>query len=180
MAQETWQLDPIHSSITFSIRHLVISKVHGRFGKWTGTVQLDKDLAASFVEVKIDAASIDTNEPQRDAHLRSADFFHVNRFPEISFSTTRIESLGENQYRVSGDLTMHGVTRHVVLEAEENGRVKDPWGNDRIGFGAKAAIDRKDFGLTFNQTLDAGGLMLGDRVDITIEVEALKAAQVAA
>jgi len=180
MALETWQLDPIHSSITFSIRHLVISKVRGRFGKWTGTVQLDKDLAASFVQVKIDAASIDTNEPDRDAHLRSADFFHVDRFPEIAFTATRIESLGENRYRVAGDLTIHGVTRQVEMEAEETGRVKDPWGNDRIGFGAKAEINRKDFGLTFNQALDAGGMMLGDRVDITIEVEALKAARAAA
>ena len=130
--------------------------------------------------MKIDAASIDTNEPQRDAHLRSADFFHVDRFPEISFIATRIDSLGENRYRVTGDLTMHGVTKQIELDAEENGRVKDPWGNDRIGFGAKASVNRKDFGLTFNQALDAGGMMLGDRVDITIEVEALKAAQAAA
>jgi polyisoprenoid-binding protein YceI len=180
MAFETWQLDPIHSSISFSIRHLVISKVHGRFGKWTGTAQLDTDLAASYVNVRIDASSIDTNEPQRDAHLRSADFFDVERFPEITFAGKRVERLGPDQYRITGELTMHGVTQEVTVEAEETGRVRDPMGSDRIGFGAKAVIDRKDFGLTFNQALDAGGMALGDRVEIAIDVEAVRAAQAAA
>jgi len=181
MALETWQLDPIHSSISFSIRHLVISKVHGRFGKWTGTVQIDNNLPfASYVQARIDAASVDTNEPQRDAHLRSADFFDVARFPEIAFAGKRVERLGEDRYQVTGELSMHGVTREVVLDAEETGRIKDPWGNNRVGFSARTAIDRKDFGLTFNQPLDTGGLMLGDKVEIAIEVEAIQAAQAAA
>jgi polyisoprenoid-binding protein YceI len=180
MAFETWQLDTTHSSITFSIRHLVISKVRGRFGKWTGSVRSENDLAGSYVEAQIDAASIDTNDPQRDTHLRSADFFDVERFPEITFAADRIEPLGQDRYRVTGELNMHGVTRQVTLHVEETGRVKDPWGNDRIGFSATTTIDRKDFGLTFNQVLDAGGMALGDKVEIAIEIEAFKAAQVAA
>ena len=181
MASETWQLDPIHSSIGFSIWHLVISKVHGRFGKWNGTVQIDDALAsASNVQAQIDVASIDTNEPQRDAHLRSAGFFDVARFPEIAFTGKRVERLGEDRYRVTGELTMRGVTREIALDVEETGRIKDPWGNNRVGFAARTAIDRKDFGLTFNQQLDTGGLMLGDKVEIAIEVEALQAAQAAA
>jgi polyisoprenoid-binding protein YceI len=181
MALEKWQLDTVHSSIRFSIRHLVISKVHGRFGKWSGTVELDDEAPSSaFVQARIEAASIDTNEPDRDKHLRSADFFDAERFPEITFTGQRVERLGSDRYRLTGVLTMHGVTHEVVLEAEETGRVKDPWGNDRIGFTAKGSLDRKDYGLTFNQALDAGGMLLGDKVEITIEVEALKAVQAAA
>src|SRR5437762_1611506 len=136
MAFDTWQLDTTHSSITFSIRHLVISKVRGRFGKWTGSVRSENDLAGSYVQAQIDAASIDTNDPQRDTHLRSADFFDVERFPEITFTGNRIEPVGEDRYRLIGDLNMHGVTRQITLNVEETGRVKDPWGNDRIGFSA--------------------------------------------
>jgi polyisoprenoid-binding protein YceI len=181
MALEKWQLDTVHSSISFSIRHLVISKVRGRFAKWTGTVEFDSDApGSSFVQARIEAASIDTHDPDRDKHLRSTDFFDVELFPEIAFTGQRVDRLGTDRYRLTGVLTMHGVTNEIVLEAEETGRVKDPWGNDRIGFNAKGSLDRKDYGLTFNQALDAGGMLLGDKVDITIEVEAVKAAQVAA
>jgi polyisoprenoid-binding protein YceI len=180
MALEKWQLDTSHSSISFSIRHL-ISKVRGRFGKWTGAVELDNDApGSSFVQARIETASINTNEPDRDQHLRSADFFDVEKFPEITFTGQRVERLGSDRFRLTGVLTMHGVTNEIVLEAEETGRVKDPWGNDRIGFSAKGSLDRKDYGLTFNQALDAGGMLLGDRVDIAIEVEAVKVAQAAA
>jgi polyisoprenoid-binding protein YceI len=181
MARDTWEFDPVHSSIAFSVRHMVIAKVHGRFGKWAGTLQLDEGApAASRIEARIDAASVDTNDPQRDAHLRSADFFDVERFPDIRFTSTRIEPVGEARYRVTGDLTIRGVTRETVLDVEQTGRIRDPWGNDRTGFSAKTAIDRKDFGVSFNQVLDAGGLAVGDRVEIAVEVEALKPAPVAA
>lgn len=180
MAIEKWQLDTVHSSIRFSIRHL-ISKVHGRFGKWNGTVELDNDTpGSSFVQARIEAASIDTNEPDRDNHLRSADFFDAERFPEITFTGQRVDRVGTDRYRLTGALTMHGVTNEIVLDAEETGRVKDPWGSDRIGFTAKGSLDRRDYGLVFNQALDAGGMLLGDKVDITIEVEALKAVQATA
>ena len=181
MALERWQLDTAHSIIGFSIRHLLISKVRGRFGKWTGTVEFDSDVpGSSFVQARIEAASIDTSEPDRDKHLRSADFFDVERFPEIAFTGQRVERLGGDRYRLTGVLTMHGVTNEIVLEAEETGRVRDPWGSDRIGFNAKGSLDRKDYGLTFNQALDAGGMLLGDKVDIAIEVEAVKVAQATA
>ena len=176
MAHQFWQFDTVHSSISFSIRHLIIAKARGRFGKWSGTLTLDEERPdESRVDIEIDAASIDTNEPQRDAHLRSADFFDVERFPTITFKSRRVQQNGD-RLRITGDLTLHGVTREVTFDAEYAGEIKDPWGNDRRGFSAKTAIDRKDFGLTFNQVLDAGGLALGDRVDIGVEIEVFKPA----
>jgi polyisoprenoid-binding protein YceI len=174
---ESWTIDTVHSSIGFRVRHMVISKVNGRFTRWSGTLVLDgENLAGSRVDVTIDAASVDTHEPQRDAHLRSADFFDAETFPTLEFRSRRVERKGEDRYRVSGDLTIHGVTREVVLEVEEGGRVRDPWGNERIGFLAKTTIDRRDFGLTWNQVLEAGGLAVSEKVEIEIEVEAVKQA----
>src|SRR5438094_4861973 len=143
MALQQWDIDTVHSSIAFAVRHLVVSKARGRFGKWTGSLQIDEGHPqASRIDVRIDAASIDTNEPQRDQHLRSADFFDVERFPDITFVSTRIERIDNDRFRIVGDLTLHGVTREVVFEAEQTGRVKDPWGNDRRGFTVSAAINR--------------------------------------
>jgi polyisoprenoid-binding protein YceI len=177
MTTENWNIDLAHSGIGFSIRHMVVSKVRGRFGKFTGSIRLDDDdLARSSVEVTIDASSIDTGTPQRDAHLKAADFFDVEAFPELRFRSTRIEKLDEARYRVIGDLTIRDATREVPLEVEYGGRGKDPWGNERIGFVAKATLDRKDFGLKWNQVLEAGGFLVGDRVDIDLDVQAVKAA----
>jgi len=172
----TWNIDASHSTIGFSIRHMVFSKVRGRFGRYTGAIRLDDDLAKSWVEVAIDAASIDTGTAQRDTHLRSPDFFDVDHFPELRFRSSRIEELGEGRLRVIGDLTIRDTTREVALDAESAGRGMDPWGHERIGFVAKASIDRKDFGLQWNQLLEAGGVLVGDRVDIELDIQAVNTA----
>jgi polyisoprenoid-binding protein YceI len=181
MTTNTWNIDATHSGINFTIRHMVVAKVRGRFAKYTGTVQLDEnDLTRSVVEATIDASSIDTGTPQRDEHLRSADFFDVAKFPELRFRSTRIEKVEDALYRVVGDLTIRDVTREVSLDVEYGGQAKDPWGNARSGFVAKTAIDRKDFGLKWNQALEAGGVLVADRVDIELDVQAVKAAAVQA
>jgi len=175
MTHEKWQIDSSHSGILFSVRHMVIARVRGQFSRWSGTVSAeDGDLSHATVDVVIDASSIDTGVADRDAHLKSADFLDVSHHPDITFHTTATDDLGEGRLRVAGDLTIRGVTRPVTLEVEFVGRAKDPWGNERAGFNAKAAIDRKDFGLTWNQVLEAGGVLVGDRVDIEIEVEAVR------
>jgi polyisoprenoid-binding protein YceI len=176
MTTHNWNVDATHSGVHFSIRHMVVSKVRGRFAKYAGTIALDEaDLTRSVVQATIDAASIDTGVEQRDQHLRSADFFDAERYPELRFKSTRIEQVGDDRYRVLGDLTIRDVTREVALDVEYGGRAKDPWGNERAGFVAKASLDRKDFGLGWNQVLEAGGVLVGDRVDIELEVEAVKA-----
>ncbi len=181
MATNTWDIDVGHSAIHFWVRHMVISKVHGRFARWQGALQLDpQDLTRSSVDVTIEAASIDTQVADRDAHLKSPDFLDVAKFPELRFTSRRIEKAGAG-YRVTGDLTLHGVTREVTLEAEYAGTGKDPWGNERAGFSAKAALDRREFGLVWNAALETGGVLVGEKVEITIELEAVKkAAAVAA
>jgi polyisoprenoid-binding protein YceI len=176
-----WNIDATHSGINFSIRHMVVSKVRGRFTRFSGTLAIDDgDLTRSVVEATIDASSIDTGTAQRDEHLRSADFFDVARFPELRFRSTRIERLAEDRYRVTGDLTVRDVTRPIALEVEYGGRARDPWGNERAGFVATASLDRKDFGLQWNQVLEAGGVLVGERVDIELEVQAVRSAAVRA
>ena len=172
-----WNIDPVHSGINFSVRHMVVSKVRGRFTKYSGTLAIDDaDLTRSTVEATIDAASIDTGTAQRDTHLRSPDFLDVERFPEIRFRSTRIHKLADDRYHLIGNLTVRDVTREVSLDVEYGGQAKDPWGNARIGFIAKATLDRKEFGLLWNQVLEAGGVLVGDRVDIELEVQAVRAA----
>jgi len=177
MTTTRWNIDATHSGINFSIRHMVVSKVRGRFAKYSGTLDIDDtDLTRSVVDVTIDASSIDTGTAQRDEHLRSPDFFDVAKFPELRFHSRRIEKLDEERYRIAGELTIRDVTREVNLDVEYGGRGKDPWGNQRMGFTAKTSIDRKEFGLKWNQLLEAGGVLVGDRVDIDLEVQAVKAA----
>jgi polyisoprenoid-binding protein YceI len=177
MTTNKWNIDAAHSGINFSIRHLVVSKVRGRFGKYSGSLNLDdQDLTRSSVEAIIDVSSIDTGTPQRDDHLRSADFFDVAQFPELRFRSKRFEKLSDDRYRVTGDLTIRDVTREVSLDVEYGGHAKDPWGNERVGFVAKTHIDRKEFGLGWNQVLEAGGVLVGERVDIELEVQGVKAA----
>jgi polyisoprenoid-binding protein YceI len=181
MTTNNWNLDTVHSGLNFTVRHMVVSKVRGRFAKFSGSVALDeRDLTRSVVEATIEAASIDTGTGQRDDHLRSADFFDVERFPHIQFRSTRIEPLGGDRYRLNGDLTIRGVTRPIALDAEYGGRGKDPWGNERVGFTARGALERKDFGLNWNQTLETGGVLVSDRVEIELEVQAVRAAASAA
>jgi polyisoprenoid-binding protein YceI len=176
VAQQTWTIDPGHSEASFAVKHLMISTVKGNFRNVSGTVVLDEsDPAASRVEAVIDAASIDTRQEQRDTHLRSADFFDVEKYPSLTFRSTKVESLGNGQFRVQGDLTIRDVTKPVVLDVEETGRGKDPWGGDRVGYSATTKFDRTDFGLTWNQALEAGGIMVGNEVKVTLDVQAVLA-----
>jgi polyisoprenoid-binding protein YceI len=171
----TWNIDSAHTGISFSVRHMVVSKVRGRFAKFAGTIHLDDaDMSQSFAEVTIDAGSIDTGVADRDTHLRSGDFFDVEKFPELRFRSKRVEVLASGRYRIVGDLTIRDVTREISLDAEYGGRAKDPWGNERIGFVAKASLERKDFGLTWNQVLEAGGILVGERIDIDLDVQGVR------
>jgi polyisoprenoid-binding protein YceI len=177
----TWNFDASHSSINFHVRHLMVSKVHGRFTSWTGTLAYDpEDPTRSSVEVVIDAASVDTREPKRDDHLRSEDFFDVVRYPQLTFKSTSVDKTGDDSLDVHGELTIHGVTHPVVLAVELGGVAKDPWGGTRAGFSAKTTISRKDFGLTWNVALETGGILVGDKIEIGLEIEAIQAAQKAA
>ena len=153
----------------------MIAKVRGQFSRWSGALTVPGgDFARAAVEVTIDTASIETGVADRDAHLKSADFFDVATYPEASFRSRRVEPAGGDRFRLVGDLTLRGVSREVVLEVESAGQTKDPWGNVRAGFSAKTAIDRKEFGLVWNQALETGGVMVGDKVEIEIEVEAVR------
>jgi polyisoprenoid-binding protein YceI len=170
----TWKIDPTHSHVEFAVRHLMISSVKGRFGVVEGTVVTEEgNPSFADVNVAIDAASIDTREAQRDAHLKSADFFDVEKFPTLTFQGTRITG-GGDQFTLTGDLTLHGVTREVTLDVTAEGRGKDPWGGDRAGYSATAKIKRSDFGLTWNQVLEAGGIAVGDEIKISLDVELVK------
>jgi polyisoprenoid-binding protein YceI len=177
MAQETWQVDGAHSAVNLAVRHMVISKVRGHFGTWSATLRLDTaELARSTVEVEIEAASIDTGVADRDAHLRSPDFLDAAKYPTLRFQSRRVEAASKDRLRVVGDLTIRDVTREVVLDVEYGGQGKDPWGNTRVGFTATTSLNRKDFGLTWNQALETGGVLVADRVDIEIELQAIKQA----
>ena len=175
MTTQTWQIDSAHSGIHFSVRHLVIAKVRGQFSRWTGALTVpDGDFAQATVDVTIDATSVETGVADRDTHLKSADFFDVEKFPELTFRSRRIEPKGGDRFALIGDLTIRGISREVVLDVESAGQTKDPWGNVRAGFEGKTAVDRKEFGLTWNQVLEAGGVMVCDKVEIEIEVEAVR------
>jgi polyisoprenoid-binding protein YceI len=171
----TWEIDPAHTLTEFSVRHMMIATVRGRFGKVSGTIHLDEeDPTRSSAEVAIDATTIDTREEKRDAHLRSADFLEAEQHPNILFRSTKIERKGENRYAVTGDLTIRGVTKQVVLDVTEEGRAKSPWGQTVVGFRATTAVDRRDFGLKWNQALETGGVLVGNEVKIAIEAEAVR------
>jgi len=175
MRNERWEIDSSHSSLHFSVRHLVIAKVRGTFARWSGTVHVpDGDFSQASVAVTIDASSIETGVADRDAHLKSPDFFDVAAYPELRFVGKRVEPRAASEIDVVGDLTIKGTTREVVLRVEQHGQVKDPWGNVRAAFTAKTSIDRKDFGLGWNQVLETGGVVVGDRVEIEAEIEAVK------
>ena len=170
-----WEIDPAHSNASFTVRHMMVSNVRGEFAKLNGGVDVvGDDPTTAKVAVTIDAASISTHEPKRDAHLRSADFFDVEKFPTMSFVSTGVSKVDGGNFTVKGDLTLHGVTKPVELAAEFLGRAKDPWGGERAGFSAKGTINRKDFGLLWNRALEAGGVLVGDEVLITLDVELIR------
>jgi polyisoprenoid-binding protein YceI len=173
----TWNLDPVHSITEFKVKHMMISNVKGQFTGISGVLTLDPtDLANSRVEATIDASSINTRDSQRDAHLKSTDFFDVQQFPTVSFISTRVKRTDDGELALTGDLTIHGVTREVVFKVEgPTPPAKDPWGNTRIGLSAVTKINRKDFGLIWNAPLEAGGILVGDQVTITLDVQFVKA-----
>jgi polyisoprenoid-binding protein YceI len=171
----TWTVDPAHSSVEFSVRHLMISTVKGRFGDVKGTVQYnDADPKQSRVEIEIGTHSIDTRAEQRDAHLRSPDFFDVEKFPTMRFVSKRVDGDPNGEFKLVGDLTIRDVTKEIVLDAEFQGRNRDPWGGERLGFEAKGKINRKDFGLNWNQALETGGWLVGEDLKLEIEVQLVK------
>ena len=170
-----WNIDPTHSHVGFSVKHLMISTLRGGFGIVRGTVHWDDaDPAAGRAEIEIDADSIDTRESQRDTHLRSAEFFDVQQFPHLTFRSTRITDVKGDRFTLIGDLTIRGVTREVALDVTSEGRTRDPWGGERAGFSATTKIKRTDFGLTWNQALETGGVLVGDEIRISLDVELLK------
>ena len=172
----TWEIDPVHSQAQFAVRHMMISNVRGEFTKISGTLALDQeDLDRSTIEARVDVDSISTREPDRDVHLKSADFFDVANFPTITFTSKRVTKDRQGRVKATGDLTIRGVTREIVLDVDgPTTPSKDPWGNLRIGASASTKISRKDFGLTWNAALETGGVLVGDEVGITIDVELVK------
>lgn len=169
----TWNIDPAHTAAQFKVRHMMISNVNGEFTHISGKLELDgTDITKSRVEASIDAATINTRDPQRDGHLKSSDFLDVEKFPTLTFKSTRVSKRSDVELAVEGELTIHGVTHQVVFDVEgPSAPMKDPWGNTRIGLSAITHINRKDFGLTWNSALESGGILVGDDVAITLDVE---------
>ncbi len=176
-ATTTWNIDPVHSAAEFKVKHMMISNVKGQFAALEGVLVLDEsDLASSHVEASIDATSINTRDAQRDEHLKSADFLDAAKFPKLFFKSTHISRTGAGELAVAGDLTIHGATRKVVFTVEgPTAPAKDPWGNTRRGLSATTKINRKDFGLTWNTALETGGILIGDEVTITLDIQFVKA-----
>jgi polyisoprenoid-binding protein YceI len=175
MATTTWTIDASHSGIHFSVRHLVIAKVRGKFTGFSGILELDEaDLTKSKVDVSIDVATVNTADEKRDAHLRSGDFFESEKFPTATFKSKSIAKSGD-AYLVKGDLTLHGVTKELELHSTFEGKGKDPWGGERAAFSAKTSINREDFGMKFNMPLEGGGVVVGTKIEIELEIEAVKA-----
>jgi polyisoprenoid-binding protein YceI len=179
-AESTWKVDPSHSTVGFAVRHLVISNVHGEFGKYEASVRLDeRDVTRSSVEATIDVSSIDTRSADRDAHLKSPDFFDVAKYPTLTFKSTKVAKAGKDRLTVTGDLTLHGVTKPVTLEVATSPEVKGLYGETRRGYTATAKIDRKDFGLAWNKLVEAGPA-IGDVVTLTLDLSSVKEAPKAA
>ena len=172
----TWNIDPVHSNAQFKVKHMMISNVKGEFSGIKGTLHFDADdVTRSNVDATIDASTISTRDPQRDAHLKSADFFDVEKFPTLSFKSTRVSKTGDGELEVAGGLSIHGVSRNVVFQVEgPTAPMKDPWGNTRVGLSATTRINRKDFGLTWNAALETGGILVGDEVTITLDIQFIK------
>lgn len=176
----TWQIDSAHSEINFTVRHMMISRVRGQFERFSGTVDFNPDAPAnSAVDVTVDINSINTREEQRDDHLRSPDFLDAENYPEMTFKSTRIEADSDTKGKLYGNLTIRGITKEVVLDVEYAGQAKSPWGTISAGFSANTRINRKDWGLTWNQALETGGVLVGEEIKIDIELELVQQAEAA-
>lgn len=174
----SWKIDTAHTHIQFSVRHMMISKVRGSFEKFSGSVILDEaNPANTLVDVQIETASVNTREPQRDGHLRSPDFFNAEAFPYMTFSSKRVQVIDGSRARLIGDLTIRDITREVVLDVEYLGQAKSPWGAVSYGFSGTTRINRKDWNLVWNVALETGGMLVGDEIDISIELELVKEAE---
>jgi polyisoprenoid-binding protein YceI len=171
----SYSIDTTHSEISFTVRHMMFAKVRGQFKTWSAELAYDAaNPAKSTVAVAVDTASIDTREAQRDGHLKSGDFFDAEKFPKMTFRSKRIDAAGQGKYKLVGDLTIRDATREVTLDVEQTGGGKDPWGNDRLGFEVKGSISRGEWGLKWNQALEAGGVLVSDKVDIEAEVQVVQ------
>ncbi len=171
----SYKIDPAHTQVLFKVRHLGISSVTGRFEAIEGSLTFDpQNIEASKTAVTLDVSSINTNQEKRDGHLKSCDFFCLEKFPKMTFTSKKVKVLGVGKFQVIGDLTLHGVTKEVLLDAQFNGEAKDPYGNERAGFSASASLNRKDYGLTWDKLTEAGGIMVGSEVTISIDIEAVK------
>jgi polyisoprenoid-binding protein YceI len=177
MENSKWAVDTAHSSVDFSIRHMMISKVKGSFDSFEAQIDADpQDLTSANIQVSIDVSSIDTKNTDRDAHLRTADFFDVENNPKLTFESTSITKKGDGEYSVNGNVNLHGVTRPETFTVSFEGAGKDPWGNEKVGFSATGTLKRSDYGLTYNAALETGGVLLGDDVKVSIEIQASKQA----
>ena len=172
----TWNIDPAHSNVTFQVKHLGIATVRGVFTEFEGTLELGEDLSAAKAYGTVKTASVDTKEAARDEHLRSADFFDAEQYPELTFTSTEITSVDDDELEITGDLTIHGVTNPVTFKAELTGTEEDPWGNQRVGLEVNGRIERSDFDMKFNQALGSGNVMVSDRVKISLDISAVKTA----
>jgi polyisoprenoid-binding protein YceI len=170
----TWSVDPSHSRVEFQVKHLGIASVRGHFASFEGTLEIGDDLSSARAYGTVDVASVDTNEEKRDEHLRSGDFFHAEQHPQISFASTEIVPVDDETFEISGDVTLHGVTRPITLKAEVTGTEQDPWGNERVGLEVTGQLDRGEFGMTFNQALGSGNVLVSDRVKLRLDISAVK------
>jgi len=172
----TWTVDPSHSKVGFAVKHMGIATVRGEFKDFEGVLEIGDDLASAKARGTVKAASVDTNEPQRDGHLRSADFFDVENHADLTFESTRIEPLGEDTFRITGNLTMHGVTNEITLDAEVNGTDVDPYGNEKVGLEITGQLNRSDYDMKFNQALGSGNMLVADKVKLSLDISAAKQA----
>ena len=170
----TWTVDPAHSKIGFGVKHMGIATVRGEFTEFEGALEIGDDLSSTTIHGTVKAASVDTNEPQRDEHLRSPDFFDAARYPELRFESTSIEALDDEEFRITGRLTIHGVTGEIVLHAEVQGTDVDPWGNERVGLEVTGQLSRADYGMKFNQALGSGNVLVADKVKLALDISAVK------
>lgn len=172
----TWNVDPAHSKVGFAVKHMGIATVRGEFTEFAGTLQVGTDLATAKASGTVKVQSVDTNEAQRDEHLRSPDFFDAAQYPELTFESTKIEALDDEEFRITGNLTVHGVTNEIVLHAELQGTDVDPWGNTRVGFEVTGQLSRGDYGMKFNQALGSGNMLVADKVKLALDISAVKQA----
>ena len=172
----TWSVDPAHSRVGFAVKHMGIATVRGEFQEFEGTLEIGENLSTANAYGTAKVQSVDTNEPQRDQHLRSADFFDAQQYPELSFESTRIEALDDEAFRITGKLTLHGVTNEVVLHADVQGTDVDPWGNERVGLEITGQLSRGDYGMKFNQALGSGNMLVADKVKLALDISAVKRA----